>query len=169
MLSALSSFGFHLLPVDDVWPYTNSFFVFQLLSLPVALCNTTMREFLSFPQGRELALGILHEGCAAMERAGMPMASLPIMDPRELCARLEKKPASFEVDRGAPDRAYNSVLQAYLKGKPTEAAQLNRKAVELASAAGLHLTWNWRIFQKASRVAGMGFYADPAELFRALA
>ena len=169
ILSALSSFGFQVLPVDDVRPYTTSFFVFQLLYLPVALCNTTLREFLSFPQGRELALCILQEGCAAMERAGMPMASLPVMDPRELCARLEKKPASFKVDRGAPDRAYNSVLQAYLKGKPTEAAQLNKKAVELASSVGLHLTWNWRVFQKAGRVASMGFYTDPAELLRALA
>ena len=61
------------------------------------------------------------------------------------------------------------MLQAYLKGKPTEAALLNRKAVELASSAGLHLTLNWRIFQKAARVASMGFYTDPAELLRALA
>jgi ketopantoate reductase len=169
ILSPLSSFGFQVLPVDDVLPYLNSFFVFQLLYLPVALCNTTMREFLSFPQGRELALAILHEGFAAMERTGMPMAPLPVMDARELCTRLEKKPGSFDVDRGAPERAYNSVLQAYLKGKPTEAGLLNRKAVELASSAGLHLAWNWRIFQKAGRVAGMGFYKDPVELLRALA
>jgi ketopantoate reductase len=169
ILSALSSFGFQVLPVDDVRPYANSFFVFQLLYLPVALCNTTLREFLAFPQGRELALGILHEGFAAMEMAGMPMGSLPIMDPHELSARLEKKPALFEMDRGAPQREYNSVLQAYLKGKPTEAAQLNRKAVDLASSTGVHLTWNWRIFQKAGRVASMGFYTDPAELLRALA
>jgi ketopantoate reductase len=169
MLAGLSGFGFRVLPVDEVRPYANSFFVYQLLHLPVALCNTTMREFLSFPEGRELAVSILHEGCEALERAEMPMASLPIMDPRELCSRLERKPDAFQVDRGAPERAYNSVLQAYLKGKPTEAAQLNRKAVELASSAGLHLTWNWRIFQKAGRVASMGFYRDPAELLSALA
>jgi hypothetical protein len=41
--------------------------------------------------------------------------------------------------------------------------------VELASAAGLSLTWNWRLFQKAGRVTSVGFFRDPAELARAIA
>ena len=84
-------------------------------------------------------------------------------------ARLEKKPGSFEAAVELPDRAYNSVLQSLLKGKPTEASRLNRRIVEIASSAGLHLTWNWRILQKMSRVTGLGFYRTPAELLRSLA
>jgi ketopantoate reductase len=165
----LSEFGFQLLPVDDARPYLNSLLVSQLLHLPVAMCNTTLDAFLAFPHGRQLALSILAEGLAAMERAGMPLAALPIMDPRELAARLEKKPDSFEENPAAPDRGYNSVLQSMLKNKPTEAAHLNKRMVEIASSAGLHLAWNWRILQKASRVASIGFYRDPSELLRSLA
>ena len=67
-----------------------------------------------------------------------------------------------------PERGYNSILQSYLKGRPIEAAQLNKRVVEIASSKGLHLTWNWRLLQKASRVASMGFYREPADLLRSL-
>ena len=164
----LGGFGFQAVAVPDARPYLNSLLVWQLLFLPVAMCNTTLETFLSFAEGRELAAGLIAEGCATMEKSGMPMAALPVMDPRELAARLEKRPGSFE-DSGLPDRGYNSLLQGLLKGKTTEAGRLNRRIVEIASAAGLHLTWNWRILQKMSRVTGLGFYRTPAELLRSLA
>jgi ketopantoate reductase len=164
----LSRFGFQTIAVDDAQPYGNSLFLTQLLFLPVAMCNTTLDCFLSTTAGRELAGSILAEGLETMERAGLPLAPLPLMDPRELAVRLEKKPGSFEAAPPKPDRGYNSVLQCYLKGRPTEAAQLNKRIVEIASSAGLHLTWNWRILQKASRVAGVGFYQDPAQLLKSL-
>ena len=165
----LAAFGFQAVAVPDARPHLNSLLVWQLLFLPVAMCNTTLGIFLSFPEGRELAAGLIAEGCAAMEKAGFPMASLPSLDPRELAARLNKKPGSFETGTELPDRGCNSLLQSYLKGKPTEAARLNRRIVEIASAAGMHLTWNWRIVQKMSRVSGLGFYRTPAELLRSLA
>jgi len=165
----LSSFGFKSMAVDDITPYANSLLVTQLLFLPVAMCNTTLGAFLSSPPGRDLAASILAEGFAAMERAGLALAPLPMMDPIELAMRLEKKPGSFEGAAAAPDRAYNSVLQSYLGDRPTEGALINHKIVDIASSAGLHLTWNWRILQKASRVSGLGFYRDPSDLLRALA
>jgi ketopantoate reductase len=164
-----SSFGFKLFPVDDLAPFASSFLVYQLLFLPVAMCNTTLACFLSCPEGRELALTILGESFEAMHRAGRALAQLPCMDPRELEARIRKKPESFNEARGRPDRGFNPLLQAYLRGRPGEASQLNRKMVELASAAGFHMTWNWRLLQKASRVASLGFYRDPGELLRSLA
>ncbi len=154
--------------MDDARPFLNSFLIAQLLFLPVAMCNTTLSGFLAFAEGREIASSILSEGFAAMERADMPLAPLPLMDPRELAVRLEKRPGSFESVPPAPDREYNSVLQSLLRGRPTEAAQLNKRMVEIASSAGLHLTWNWRILQKAGRVASLGFYRDPPELLRSL-
>ncbi len=164
----LASFGFRLVPVDDAQPFLNSLLVRQLLFLPVALCNTTLASFLAHPEGRQLASELLAEGFAAMEKAGLPTAGLPAMDPQELALRLQKKPGSFEQESPAPDRGYNSVLQSYLRGRPTEAAALNRRVVEIASSAGLHLTWNWRIVQKANRVSGIGFYRTPSELLKAL-
>jgi ketopantoate reductase len=169
ILDALRSFGFKVSAVEDVRPYGNSLFVRQLLFLPVAMCNTTLATFLSYPQGRELAVNILGEGLLTMEKADMPLAPLPVMDPRELAGRLEKKPGSFETDFERPDRGYNSTLQAYLSGRPVEAALLNKRVVEIASSKGLHLTWNWRLLQKAGRVARMGFYREPAELLKSLA
>jgi ketopantoate reductase len=165
----LASFGFQVVPVPDARPHLNSLLVWQLLFLPVAMCNTTLGIFLSFPEGRELAASLIAEGCAAMEKAGFPMAALPAMDPRELAERLDRKPGSFESERELPDRSCNSLLQSFLLKKPTEAARLNRRIVEIASAAGLHLTMNWRVLQKMSRVTGLGFYRTPADLLRSLA
>jgi ketopantoate reductase len=164
----LAGFGIRVEPVPDARPYLNSLLVWQLLFLPVAMCNTTLGVFLSFPEGRELAADLISEGCAAMEKSGLPMATLPLMDPRELAAAIRRKPRSFETGTGRPDRSYNSLLQCSLRGRPTEAPQLNRRIVEIASAGGLHLTWNWRILQKVSRVATLGFYRTPAELLRSL-
>ena len=169
LLAGLSGFGFRVLAVDDAVPYSNSLFVTQLLFLPVAMCNTTLLRFLSFPEGRELAEAILSEGFEAMERAGRPLARLPASDPRELLARIQRKPGSFSRFRQIPDRSYNTVLQSYLRGRPTEASQLNRKAIEIASGAGLHLDWNWRVLQKAGRVVSVGFYDAPADLVKSLA
>jgi ketopantoate reductase len=168
LFQELRSFGVQTIAVPDARPYLNSLLVWQLLFLPVAMCNTTLSVFLTFPEGRKLAASLIGEGCAAMEKAGMPMAPLPLMDPRELASQLEKKPRAFESASGRPDRGYNTVLQCYLKGRPTEAPQLNRRIVEIASDVGLHLTWNWRILQKVSRVSGLGFYRSPAELLQSL-
>ena len=165
----LASFGIKSVAVDDMRPYANSMLVAQLLFLPVAMCNTTLASVLSSAPGRDLALSILSEGFVAMERAGLELAPLPLMDPVDLATRLEKKPSSFEGAAAAPDRSYNSVLQSYLGDRPTEGAFINRKIVEIASSGGHHLTWNWRILQKASRISGLGFYRNPAELLRALA
>ncbi len=169
LLGALASFGFKVSAVDDARPYGNSLFIFQLLFLPVAMCNTTLATFLSYPEGRELAANVLAEGFTTLEKADMPLAPLPVMDPRELAVSLEKRPGAFEAGRELPDRGYNSILQSFLNGRPVEAAQLNKRVVEIASSKGLHLTWNWRLMQKASRVASMGFYREPAELLTSLA
>ena len=56
------------------------------------MCNMTTDLFLSFPEGRQIARAILSEGLEAMSRAGNSLPRLPAMDPRDLLARLEKKP-----------------------------------------------------------------------------
>jgi ketopantoate reductase len=169
LFTQLASFGFSSHAVDDARPYLNSLLLSQLLFLPVAMCNTTLECFLSFPEGRELAHLMLDEGFSAMHRAGLPLAALPAMDPRELSARIEKRPDSFSAAGAIPDRSYNTVLQSMLRGKPAEASQVNRKIVEIASSAGLHLTWNWRILQKSGRVSGVGFFQSPGDLLQSLA
>jgi ketopantoate reductase len=168
LFDCLEHHGFEVLEVDDALPFLGSFFLFQLLFLPVALCNLTLPAFLAAAEGRELARNILLEGFLTMEKSGQPLAALPMMDPQDLLTGLEKKPLSFQVDQDQPDRSYNTVLQAYLRGRQVETAHLNRRLVEIASSAGLHLVWNWRVAQKAGRVAGAGFYRDPAELLRSL-
>ena len=169
LFKQLAGFGFRSVAVDDAGPFLSSLLLAQLLFLPVAMCNTTLACFLSFPEGRELAHLMLEEGISAMQRAGLSMAALPAMDPRELMARIEKKPESWSGSGALPDRSYNPVLQSMLRGRPTEAAQVNKKIVDIASSAGLHLTWNWRILQKAGRVSGVGFFQNPGDLLRSLA
>jgi len=168
-MQGLASRGIRVVIVDDARPFGNALFLYQLLFLPVAMCNTTLETFLSVPEGRELALRVLQEGFSAADRAGLPVTRLPVQDPWDLASRLEKKPSGFDAERHVPGRGYNSLLQSYLLDRPSEAAQLNRRIVEIASDAGLHLTWNWRLFQKASRIGSVGYFRDPAELLRALA
>jgi ketopantoate reductase len=167
-LSVLTRYGIQVSAVDDTGALGHSQLLLQLLALPAAMCSATLDSFLSFPEGRELARNILEEGIAALDKAGMATATLPVLDPRELSARLRKKPASFSGAATLPDRSYGTVLQSYLAGRPTEAAHLNRRIVEIGSSGGLHLTWNWRLLQKSSRAAGLGFYRDPADLLRSL-
>ena len=168
VFSCLGSHGFEIQEVDDAVPFLNALFLYQLIFLPVALCNLTVGAFLAGTDGRELARNILREGFQTMEKAGQALAPLPIMDPQDLLTRLEKKQGSFQANQDVPDRAYNTVLQSYLRGRQLEIAFLNRRLVEMASAVGLHLVWNWRVVQKAGRVASAGFYRDPAELLRSL-
>ncbi len=162
----LGRFGVRVQPVSDVVPYLNSLFVYQLLFLPVALCNTTIAHFLSFPEGRELAGLLLQEGLRTMEKTGRQVARLPAFDPGDLLARLGKGVSGGE--RYSPDRSYPPALTDLIRGKPTEARELNKRVVEMAAEAGLELTWNWRVFQKAGRTASVGFYRDPGELMRSL-
>ena len=167
-LSVLAQYGIQVSPVDDANALARSQLLLQLLALPAAMCNATLDSFLAFPEGRELARNILEEGIAALDKAGMATAPLPVLDPRELKTRLERKPASFDAAATVPDRSYGTVLQGYLAARPTEAAHLNRRIVEIGSSGGLHLTWNWRLLQKSSRAAALGFYRDPADLLRSL-
>ncbi len=161
--------GIAVLEVEDALPYLDAAFVHRLLELPVMMCGGTIPWFLSFPEGRDLAAGVLTEGLKTMERTGRTLARLPVGDPRDLLERMARRPRDFDRARDLPDQSWPPLLQEVLTGRPHEARQITKRAVELASAAGLSLTWNWRLFQKAGRVASVGFFRDPAELARAIA
>jgi len=168
LFAGLARCGILVMHVEDAIPFMNSLFISQLLFLPVALCNLTLAAFLASADGRELARSIMHEGFQTMEKLGQPLAPLPVMDPRELLQKIGRRGGAFDDARQTPDRSYNPVLQSYLADKPIEASFFNRRLVEMASSAGLHLTWNWRVMQKAGRVSSIGFYREPAELLRSL-
>lgn len=168
-LRGLRRYGISVVEVEDAIPHLTAAFVYQLLELPAALCAATIRWFLSYPEGRELARAVLEEGLRTMDRAGRPLARLPVMDPRELLERIGRRPRELERARDLPDQAWPSMLQDFLAGRPHEARETTGRLVEMASDAGLSLTWNWRLLQKAGRVASLGFFRDPAELARAIA
>jgi ketopantoate reductase len=168
-LRGLGRYGFTVSEVEDAVPYLDALLVHQLLELPAALCAATIPYFLSFPEGRELAAEVLAEGLNTMDRAGRPLARLPVMDPRELVERLGRRPQAFDRARNLPDQAWPSLLQAVLAGRQHEARQVTKRIVEIASDTGLSLTWNWRLFQKAGRVVSVGFFREPSELARAIA
>jgi ketopantoate reductase len=161
--------GFTVTEVEDAVPYLDALFVQRLLELPAAMCAGTIPWFLSFPEGRALAVEVLAEGLKTMDRAGRVLARLPVMDPRELLERITRRPQVFDRARELPDQSWPPMLQAFLTGRPHEAREITKRIVEIASDAGLSLTWNWRLFQKAGRVLSVGFFRDPAELARALA
>ncbi|MCX7030118.1 MAG: hypothetical protein NTU62_08360 [Spirochaetes bacterium] len=168
-LRGFRRYGFTVSEVEDAAPYLDALFVRQLLELPAAMCAATVPYFLSFPEGRELAAEVLTEGLKTMDRAGRTLARLPVMDPRDLLSMISRRPQAFERARELPDQSWPSMLQAFLTGRQCEAREITKRIVEMASDAGLSLTWNWRLFQKAGRITSVGFFRDPVELARAIA
>jgi ketopantoate reductase len=160
--------GFEALAVQDLEPYAGSFFLWQLLFLPAALCHSTAGHFLSYPEGREMAARLLEEGLETFRRRGESLARLPCLDPRELLRRIQRRPGDFAASRRLPDRGYNPVLQSLLRGRKTEVSELNSRLVRLASEVGVNADWNWRLAEKLDRVRRLGFYRDPAELYQAV-
>lgn len=168
-LRGLRRYGLSVVEVENALPHLDAALVYQLIELPAAMCAATIPWFLSYPEGRALARAVLAEGLKTMDRAGRALARLPVMDPRGLLERIDRRPQELERARDLPDQAWPSMLQDFFAGRPHEAREITKRIVELASAAGLSLTWNWRLYQKAGRVASLGFFRDPAELARAIA
>jgi len=168
VMNELRSNGLEIKESDDIESAANSFFILQLLNLPVAMCNTTLNYFLSFKEGREIAVKVLEEGVAAMMRSGRKLKELPFMDPQELLKSLHKHGDDFDVYRFHPDRCYNTILQSIIRNKMTETKELNGQLVKIAGGAGVNPLWNWRLTQKLSRVLKVGFYNTPIDLFEVL-
>jgi ketopantoate reductase len=168
IVSALRAAGVEVAETDQIDPWQHSFFLWQLLFLPMAMCHAPYEYFLSYSEGREIATRVWDEGLRTLERAGAQLRKLPIMDPRDLLSRWQKARPARTQARFEPDRGYNSLLQALLRGEKTEAGELNERLVKRAAEGGVEATWNWRLARKLSRVVQMGFYRDPAELYQAL-
>jgi len=160
--------GLEVHQTEDLDQCARSFFLWQLLFLPVALCHSTYEHFLLSEEGRRVAAGVLQEGLETFKRLGRKLRRLPFMDPQELLAAIQKHPGEPASSEARPDRAYNSLLQSILRGRKTEVRELNEKLVRLATEAGVDPRWNWRLAQKLSRVVQVGFYGGPLELCRAL-
>jgi ketopantoate reductase len=168
LFSLLKDFNIKLHIVDDIYPFMNSYFIFQLLYLPVAMCNSTLHHFFSYREGRELGMRVLHEGIKTFEKSGKPLQKLPACDPQELLHQLEKKSDNFSSWHYKPDRSYNPLLQSLLLDKDTEAKELNGELVSLAKAAGVDSSWNWRLLQKLPRIKRFGYYPTPSELLKGI-
>lgn len=168
LFSLLKDFQIKLHMVDDITPYMNSYYLFQLLYLPVAMCNSTLRHFLSYREGRELGMRVLHEGIKAFSKSGRPLQKLPSCDPQDLLHQLEKKPDQFTSWRFKPGRSYNPLLQSLLLEKESEAKELNGDLISLAKEAGVDSSWNWRLLQKLPRVRRFGYYPTPSDLLKGI-
>ncbi len=154
--------------VDELLPYKNSLFLWKLLSLPVAMCHSTLKHFLSYREGREIAARVLDEGMGVFARKAMELKKLPIMDPRDLLQKLEKKPEEFDRVRDLPDRSFPSALQYVLLGEGSVARGFNDRLIRMSSQTGVDPRWNWSLTRKLSRVLRVGFYRDPVDLYNAI-
>ncbi len=154
--------------VDELLPYKNSLFLWKLLSLPVAMCHSTLKHFLSYREGREIAARVLDEGMGVFARNAVELKKLPTMDPRDLLQKLEKKPEEFDRVRDLPDRSFPSALQYVLLGEGSVARGFNDRLIRMSSQTGVDPKWNWSLTRKLSRVLRVGFYRDPVDLYNAI-
>jgi hypothetical protein len=154
---------------DDLSPYRNALHIRDLLALPVALCHSTLGNFLSYPEGREIAVSLLEEGLELYSLRGLQLGKLPVLDPRDLLQRLKsRKPREFDKARYFPDRAYGGALRHLLDGEAKAAREPHDRIVRMSSQSGLDPRWNWAITQKMNRAIRVGFFRDPVELYDAL-
>ena len=168
MFSNLRDLGIKTQAVEDISACTNSGIIYRLLELPAAMCNVPLSHFLSCREGRELAIRVLKEGFKTFGKSGHMLGKLPVMDPRELLASLEKKPDKFSEARYLPDRSYGGILQSLLRRRETDAGELNGRIVVMGKDAGVDTSWNWRLLQKLPRVQRNGFYPNPSELLKGI-
>ena len=153
--------------VDDLEPYRNSLHIRELLALPVALCHSTLGHFLSYPEGRDIALGLLEEGLQLYSNSAL--ARLPVADPQEVLQKLKRrKSLDFDKVRSLPDRAYGPGLQKLLGGEAKAARHPHERILHMSSQTGINPEWNWAVAQKTNRAIRVGFYRDPVELYNAL-
>lgn len=164
----LKSLNISVLEVDELLPYRNSLFLWKLLSLPVAMCHSTLNNFLSYREGREIAAHLLGEGMGVFARKAVELKKLPIMDPQDLLHRLEKKPEEFDRFRDLPDRSFPEALQYVLVGQGNVARRFNHRLIRMSSQTGVEPKWNWSLTRKLSRVLRVGFYRDPVDLYNAI-
>jgi hypothetical protein len=168
LVRSLKAANLAVLEVDELSPYANSLELWHLLSLPLALCHSTPGNFLSYPEGREIAVHVLEEGLRLYSHKELPLARLPVMDPQNLLQRLQKKGQEFEGRRSLPDRAYGNALLSLLRGEEKKAREPNDRLVRMSAQTGIEPRWNWALSRRASRVRRAGFYRDPVELYGAV-
>ena len=164
----LRSRNISVLEVDEIPPYRNSLFLWKLLSLPVAMCHSTLTHFLSYREGREIAARVLDEGMGVFARKGLGLKKLPTMDPQDLLQKLEKKPEEFDRFRNLPDRSFPSALQYVLLGEDRFARRYNDSLIRMSSQTGIDPMCNWSLTRKLGRVLRVGFYRDPVDLYKAI-
>lgn len=168
LLSSLKFFGIKVLFVDNLEPYQNSRFISHLLYLPVALCNTTMNNFLSYTEGRKIISYVLNEGIKTFEGMDKKMARLPVNDPRKLAAKLMKQPDSFNFLRYSNDRCFNPLLESLILGKKSELAPVNQEFIDISAMAGMEASWNRKLMAQFEIVKRRGFYESPADLLKCI-
>jgi hypothetical protein len=164
----LKSCSISVLEVDELPPYRNSLFLWKLLSLPVAMCHSTLKHFLSYREGREIAARVLDEGMGVFARKGLGLKKLPIMDPQDLLHKLEKKPEEFDRFRDLPDRSFPSALQYVLLNAARFARGYNDRLIRMSSQTGVDPMCNWSLTRKLGRVLRVGFYRDPVDLYNTI-
>jgi hypothetical protein len=154
--------------VDDLSPFRNAIHLRDLLDLPVALCHSTLDNFLSYPEGREIAVSVLEEGVKLYSHKDLPLGKLPFRDPQDLLQRLKRKPEEFDKKRASPDRAFGPALPGLLDGAAKSLREPHERIVRMSARSGIDPAWNWAIPQKITHAIRVGFYRDPVELFNAL-
>jgi hypothetical protein len=164
----LKACGIAVQEAGDLDPLRNALHIRELLDLPVALCHSTPGNFLSYPEGREIAVALMEEGVNLYAHEGRPLGKLPIRDPQDLLQRLKRKPGEFDRGRYLPDRAYLAALRYLLDGEAKAASEPHDRLVRMSSRTGIDLRWNWRLTQRVNHAIRVGFYRDPVELYRAL-
>jgi hypothetical protein len=168
MQRCLKVHGITIQEVEDIAPFRNALHIRDLLALPVALCHSTLENFLSYPEGREIAVSLLEEGLSLYSNSDLPLGKLPHQDPRDLLQRLKRKPREFDKFRYLPGRSYGGALHHLLAGEAKVAREPHDRIVRMSSQTGIDPKWNWAVTQKMNRAIRVGFYRDPVELYNAL-
>jgi len=129
--------------------------IVNLDSVVPALCNATFRQVHRYPALRGLAAGLMREGIAVAERAGVrlepiPGTSLPL---QAFVARLPFRGPAW---------------QSVARGRPTEVEYLNGEIVRLGKALDVPAPLNELVLALMQRVSAERRYLSRREIEQAL-
>lgn len=126
-----------------------------------AATGLTIQQLYARPAGLRLSLGLMREGLAAFDAAGLPLErSMRAAGTRrfltlpDMLARQALRAAGARTLGRVP--VYGSTLQSILRGRPTEIQALNGAVVRLGDAHGVPTPYNRGVVAAVEAVAAAG-------------
>ena len=147
--SLFSRNGIHTTLMEDIRGYQWSKLLVNLQIAVTALTGQTIKKSILDRDTRNILVATMKEGVSVCEQAGIPLHTLPDIDPQKMLWRLSTLPPLIlkmgSYFMGIKEGARNSMWQSLSRGKPTEIDYINGEIVKLAQQHNIKAPINQKL------------------------